>query len=171
MGEAETLFVLHQGRIFRYLCRIVGQADTARDLTQDVFVRVARSAPPVGGDDAQRGWLFSIARNIAIDHQRREIRRPVTPGSDAPAPSRTASQDVTAAVNQALAALDELDRDVFLLREVAGLGYTEIAATCGLSPDAARSRIHRARLALRDQLAAPISLRRQQPMRRSGQGE
>jgi len=47
--------------------------------------------------------------------------------------------------------------DVFLMREVAGLGYQEIAAACDLSPDAVRSRIHRTRLQLRQQLATPIA--------------
>jgi RNA polymerase sigma factor (sigma-70 family) len=73
---------------------------------------------------------------------------------------RPASQDVSAAVNQALAALDVLDRDVFLMREVAGLGYREIAAACDLSEDAVRSRIHRTRHELREQLAAPIAMSR-----------
>ena len=61
-----------------------------------------------------------------------------------------ASQDTGAAVNEALAALDDVDRDVFLMREVAGLGYEEIASACGLTPDAVRNRIYRARLQLRD---------------------
>jgi RNA polymerase sigma-70 factor (ECF subfamily) len=60
-------------------------------------------------------------------------------------------------VNEALAALPGLDRDVFLMREVAGLSYEEIADACELTPDAVRSRIHRARLQLREQLAAPIA--------------
>jgi RNA polymerase sigma-70 factor (ECF subfamily) len=170
MADAEALFVLHRGRVFRYLCRAVGHVETARDLTQDVFLRVTRAAPPVGTADDQRGWLFSIARNIAIDHRRREHIRPAIT-DDAPLPARPASQDVTAAVNEALAALPELDRDVFLLREVAGLGYEEIATACALTPDAVRSRIHRARLDLRARLAAPLSLRRSQPMRRSGYSE
>jgi RNA polymerase sigma-70 factor (ECF subfamily) len=75
---------------------------------------------------------------------------------------------VDLAVKLALAALPELDRDVFLMRELAGLGYEEIGRACGLTPDAVRSRIHRARLQLREQLAAPIATRRTIPMRHSG---
>ena len=165
--HAETLFVAHRGRVFRYLCRAVGQIETARDLTQDVFLRVTRSDPPSGSEDAQRGWLFSIARNIVIDHHRREGRRPIEASPDS-VPARPASQDVATAVNQALTALPDLDRDVFLLREIAGLSYDEIAVACALSSDGVRSRIHRARLLLREQLAAPISQRRQHPIRRPG---
>jgi RNA polymerase sigma-70 factor (ECF subfamily) len=82
--------------------------------------------------------------------------------------TRQASQEIGAAVNQALAALPDLDRDVFLMREVAGLGYDEIAGACELTPDAVRSRIHRTRLLLRDQLAAPIATSRTPGLRRSG---
>jgi len=69
------------------------------------------------------------------------------------------------ALKQALAGLPVLDRDVFLLREVGGLSRNEIATACELTPDAVRSRIHRARLALRDALAAPIAELRQQRIR------
>ena len=64
------------------------------------------------------------------------------------------------ALHQALAALADVDRDVFLLRESAGLSYDEIAAACELTADAVRSRIHRTRLQLKDQLAAPIATSR-----------
>ena len=83
-------------------------------------------------------------------------------------PTRSASQDVNLAVNEALASLPALDRDVFLMREVAGLGYEEIAAACELTADAVRSRIHRTRLQLRDLLAAPIATSRTMAMSRTG---
>jgi RNA polymerase sigma-70 factor (ECF subfamily) len=82
--------------------------------------------------------------------------------------ARRPTQDVDLAVNEALAALADLDRDVFLMREVAGLGYEEIARACGLTPGGVRSRIHRARLQLRENLASPIAARRTIPMRQSG---
>jgi RNA polymerase sigma-70 factor (ECF subfamily) len=167
MADAAALFTLHRHRVFRYLCRAVGQPETARDLTQDVFLRVSGTTLPSGDAGALRAWIFRIARNLAIDHARRERRRPEAP-LDAASPSRPASQDVSAAVNQALATLDELDRHVFLLREVAGLGYDDIATACDLTPDAVRSRIHRARLHLRSQLQAPLAECQTRPMRRNG---
>ncbi|HXT29625.1 MAG TPA: RNA polymerase sigma factor [Vicinamibacterales bacterium] len=156
MDDAERLFAANHHRLFRYFCRAAGSADTARDLTQDVFVRVTRTRPPAGTEMEVRAWLFRIARNLALDHHRQHHRRP-EPATLVADPSRPASQDVNAAVNQALAALPAVDRDVFLLREVAGLGYDEIARACELTPDAVRSRIHRARLQLRERLAAPIA--------------
>lgn len=154
MTDPASLFAAHHHRLLRYLCRAVGDAETARDLTQDVFVRVSRTAIPADGD--LTAWLFRIARNLALDHHRSRRRHP-EPLPLVDDATRAPSQDVNLAVNAALAALPELDRDVFLLREVAGLSYEEIAGACELTPDAVRSRIHRTRLQLRGLLAAPIA--------------
>jgi RNA polymerase sigma-70 factor (ECF subfamily) len=166
-ADAGALFAAHQHRLFKYFCRAVGHAETARDLTQDVFLRVSRTAIPVAADGEVRAWLFQIARNLALDHHRRRLTRPEA-AALVDEGARSPSQDVDLAVNEALAALPDLDRDVFLMREVAGLGYAEIGRACGLTPDAVRSRIHRARLQLRQHLASPIATRRTIPMRHSG---
>src|SRR5688572_18354612 len=159
MADPERLFTANHGRLFRYFCRAVGRAETARDLTQEVFLRVSRT--PIRDDPAGdlSGWLFRIARNLALDHHRTRQRH-AEPLALVDDPIRAASQDTDLAVKEALASLPEIDRDVFLMREVAGLGYEEIATACDLTPDAVRSRIHRTRLQLRAQLAAPIATSR-----------
>ena len=165
-ADAEALFAAHQTGLLRYLRRAVGHAETARDLTQDVFVRIARSGALPPTDDERRVWIFRIARNLAIDHQRRHevrfaSREALDGGHDTSRAereaARPATQDTSAAINEALAAIDALDRDVFLLREAGGLSYAEIAAACDLTVNAVRSRIHRARLELRERLRAPIA--------------
>ena len=124
--DLDALFAEHHRRVFRYLCRAVGHADTARDLTQDVFLRVSRTAIPAASNGQVNAWLFRIARNLALDYHRARLRQPaLSPLVDDA--TRSASQDVSLAVNKALASLQELDRDAFLMREVAGLGYEEIA--------------------------------------------
>lgn len=166
MADLEGLFAAHHPGLYRYFYRAVGQVDTARDLTQDVFVRMSRNVVPDRPEEA-RAWMFRIARNLVLDHYRHRRRHP----ESAPAPdeaSRAASQDVELAVNRALASLAPVDRDVFLMREVSGLGYEEIAAACELTVDAVRSRIHRARLSLRCELAAPIATSRTTATSRSG---
>jgi RNA polymerase sigma-70 factor, ECF subfamily len=165
--DPEVLFAANQPRLFRYFLRAVGQIETARDLTQDVFLRVSRTAVPQAPDGEVRAWLFRIARNLALDHYRKHGRQP-TPASLMHEESRPPSQEVDAAVKEALDALPDLDRDVFLMREMAGLGYDEIGRVCDLTPDAVRSRIHRTRLQLRSRLATPIATRRTIPMRQSG---
>jgi RNA polymerase sigma-70 factor (ECF subfamily) len=167
MTDVEALYTANHDRLFRYFCRAVGHIEDARELTQDVFIRVNRSVIPTGPEGAIRGWLFQIARNLALDHRRSRHRRPHAEALTDHA-FRHASQETSAQVNQALAALSDLDRDVFLMRVVAGLGYDDIAHACGLTPDAVRNRIHRARLQLRLQLSGQIAARRAAPMRRTG---
>ena len=144
--KAQVLFATHRDGVFRYLCRIVGQSD-ATDLTQEVFLRVARTAVPETTADGERAWVFRIARNLALNYRRDNGRRPeIVELTEA---SRPPAQEASAAMKQALDRLAPLDRDVFLLREVAGLSYDEIAVSCEITAAAVRSRLHRARQELR----------------------
>jgi len=154
--DATTLFALYQDRLRRYLGRASGETELARDLTQEVFLRVSRAGVPEAPENQLAGWLFRIARNVALDHHRQRNRRPeeALGTSDS---MKGASQETTTALNQALSTLPALDRDVFLMREMSGLSYDEIADACELSPDAVRNRIHRARLQLREILTASLS--------------
>jgi RNA polymerase sigma-70 factor (ECF subfamily) len=142
----QLLFTAHRDSVFRYLCRTVGYAD-ASDLTQEVFLRVSRAAVPEVSADRQRAWVFSIARNLALNHRRDTGRRP--PTVELTEASRPASQETAAVMREAIDRLAPLDRDVFLLREVSGLSYDEIAVSCEISVEAVRARLHRARQALR----------------------
>src|SRR5262245_3898996 len=118
---------------------------------------MARAGDLPTTDDERRAWVFRIARNLAIDHRRRHEVRLADSATGRAETGRPAAQDTAAAVNEALAALDPLDRDVFLLREAGGLSYAEIATACDLTVGAVRSRIHRARLELRERLRDPIA--------------
>ena len=153
MADVDILFTAHRDGVFRYLSRIVGQGD-ASELTQEVFLRVARGPLPSAEPGARRAWIFSIARNLALNHVRDDRRRGVAVElAERPA---AATQELSAALAEALDRLASIDRDVFLMREASGLSYDEIAAACELTPDAVRSRLHRARLQLRASLERPI---------------
>lgn len=91
--DAAALFAAHERRLFKYFCRAVGETETARDLTQDVFVRVSRTAIPAASDGEVRAWLFKIARNLAIDHHRELLRRP-KPSESMEEAARSPTQDV-----------------------------------------------------------------------------
>ena len=161
MVDSQAVFAAHQDRLLRYLWRAVGERETARDLTQDVFVRISSSAtlPPTA--EQQRAWVFRIARNLVIDHHRRQQHRQTESlAVDSMSDTGVAAADTAAIVHQALSRLDDDARDVFLMREVSGLSYVEIAEACQLTPDAVRSRLHRTRLDLRAQLSAPIAATR-----------
>ena len=167
MTDAATLFALYQDRLRRYLGRACGETELARDLTQEVFLRVSRVAIPVASENQLAGWLFRIARNVVVDHHRQRSRRPEE-ALETCDRARGASQETSTALNQALSTLPELDRDVFLMREMSGLSYDEIANACELTPDAVRNRIHRARLQLREVLATSLSPLRTRQIQRIG---
>jgi RNA polymerase sigma-70 factor, ECF subfamily len=152
--DADVLFTAHRDGVFRYLCRIVGYGQ-AGELTQEVFLRVARGPVPAADDAGRRAWVFSIARTLALNHVR-DGRRRGTPVelSETPAP---ATQELAAALRQALDTLPPIDRDVFLMREAGGLSYDEIALACALTVDAVRSRLHRARVQLRAALGPALT--------------
>jgi RNA polymerase sigma-70 factor (ECF subfamily) len=163
--DVSALFAAHHRRLLNYFRRAVNDTEAARDLAQEVFVRLTRTTILVPSNGNVAPWLFRVARNLALDYHRNRRRRPEL--VELPdAAGRSPSQDVELAVSRALATLTDLDRDVFVMREVAGLSYEEIADACELTPDAVRSRIHRTRLSLRDQLTAPIATSRTTPARR-----
>jgi RNA polymerase sigma-70 factor, ECF subfamily len=158
VADADVLFTAHRDGIFRYLCRIVGNED-ARELTQEVFLRVTRSGAPETDEGGRRAWLFRIARNLALNHVRDDRRRGETVEILAE-PALLPTQPLAMALREALDRLSPVDRDVFLMREVAGLSYDEISFACQLTPDAVRSRLHRARQQLRAALSTLDEYRR-----------
>lgn len=163
MTDAHRLFTEYREGVFRYLCRIVGRTDTAGDLTQEVFLRVTRTRIPEATEPGRRAWVFKIARNLALNHLRDAVRHPVS--VEPVERSQPATQELSIAIGQALAAMPAADRDVFLMRESAGLRYEEIAAACELTTDAVRSRLHRARERLRDVLGASLDVHRDRGVR------
>lgn len=167
--DAERLFVTCQPQVLRYLTRMVGNADTARDIAQETFLRATRSAVP-GGETAGRAWVFRIARNLALNHLRDSSRHAVL-APDAPRVDIGAGQETALIVREALAQLSELDRDVFMLREAAGLNYDEIASACAITVDAVRARLQRARQALRVLLAGTLTSERAAGIRFSGRND
>jgi RNA polymerase sigma-70 factor, ECF subfamily len=149
--DADVLFTTHRQGIFRYLCRIVGNED-ARELTQEVFLRVTRTTVPETDEGGRRAWLFRIARNLALNHVRDDRRRGETVERAAD-PALPPTQTLALALREALDCLSPVDRDVFLMREVGGLSYDEISFACQLTAGAVRSRLHRVRQQLREALA------------------
>jgi RNA polymerase sigma-70 factor (ECF subfamily) len=147
--------IAEYGRALRgYFRRATGGGDVADDLVQEVFVRVAAATYEPRG--RERAWLFTIAHNVLVQHLRRQPRQTVVL-HEGHEPAGAAHQDLRAALDQALQQLPDLDRHVFLLSELGGLTYAEIAASCNLSHASVRSRIFRARLALRERLLPPTS--------------
>jgi len=146
------VFARHHQDVYRYLVRMTGRRDVADDLAQDVFLRVVRALANGGPVGHERGWIFSIARNLLADRHR-DRQRQVPVADEAAEPAREGTQALAFGLTQSLARLADGDREVFLLKEVGGLSYQEIADMCGCSVDAVRARLRRTRVALRSMLS------------------
>ena len=163
MSEVERFYADYRLGVFRYLRRVVGATEAARDLTQEVFLRVSRAGVPDTTEIGRRAWVFQIARNLALNYLRDGKRRPATVALVHPVVPAT--QELAAALHDAIGRLPELDRDVFILRETAGLSYQEIAVACELPVEAVRSRLHRVRQTLREALGSSLKLTAQRGIR------
>ena len=164
---ATELFERYHVIAFRYFLRATGSHDAADDLTQDLFLRVVRNlgACPPG---RELGWVFRIARNLMIDDRRTHMVRQHVPLADARGLGVNATQLVAFGVSEALTFLAAGERDAFLLREMVGLSYAEIAATCDTKPETVRSRLYQARCRLKSLLGARLSTDRNKQRNQDG---
>jgi RNA polymerase sigma-70 factor, ECF subfamily len=152
-ADAAAIFDRRHLAVFRFLRRMTGNATVAEDLTQEVFLRVVRGAETYEERERELSWVFRIARHVLVDRHRSEARSPAAVAIEDVSPFAVPPlQSVGLAIDEALVRLPDAEREAFLLREVAGLGYQEIAKVTVATPDAVRMRIYRARLALRTAL-------------------
>jgi RNA polymerase sigma-70 factor (ECF subfamily) len=129
---------------------------------------MARAVPQFRGDASLATWLYTIARRVCIRQRRRSKFAPLpansldAPGADAvhrvadpaPNPERAAeTRELEAALAAAIAGLEDAQREVLVLRDVEGLPAAEVARVLGIGVAAVKSRLHRARVAVRNRLA------------------
>lgn len=148
----------YQTRIYRYLARMVGCREEARDLTQETFLSAYRTLPRWQRRAPFRTWLFRIASNAAIDVlRRRRLHNPVSmddtaePSAGAPGVEQVHhSGERYAFFLRALHRVPDLYRQPLLLRELEGMSYSEIATLLDIAEGTVKSRIARARAQLLD---------------------
>jgi RNA polymerase sigma-70 factor (ECF subfamily) len=153
----------YQRPVFALLSRMVGrERATVEDLAQETFLRTLRALPrfSLQGPARLSTWILTISTRLALDHLRRKAPRPeeaeaaggiprVLPWPDQDAHRRA----MAVALNEAVEALGAPFRAAFLLREVHGLSYDEIARALEIDPGTVKSRLARARAALQEALA------------------
>ena len=133
--------------------------EEARDLAQEVFLSAWRNLERYRGDAAFSTWLFALARNAAVDAARRRAARPPrTRAADQETPDWNESippgeRETVAAIFDAAARLSQPLREAFLLRDLQGLSYEEIATIQKVPTGTVRSRIASARLTISQEIS------------------
>lgn len=170
----ERLFARHRRPLFTYLLHHTGDSATAEDLFQEAFLRLIRGCAGYRPTGTFRSWLFTIAHNVMTDDRRRSaLRSPpeeqrivddepaqlpleVAASGDDPL-LRSSARDLREHIEAALLRLPEPQREVFLLRERAGLDLRSIAHATGANLATVKSRMRYALAGLRRLLSAELS--------------
>jgi len=166
----EPLVVKYQDRIFNLCWRMCGDRQAAEDLTQETFLRAFEGLRQFKGHSSFFTWLYRIAVNLAVSYRRRERAHMKIAGDerwqDLPGqakglrdnaaqqrPDCLAEQhEVRQIVWQALQSLEEDHRTVLILRDMEGLDYAQIAKVLKVPVGTVKSRLFRARMAMRERL-------------------
>ncbi len=159
----EVLVRAYQARIYGVAYHYVGNAEDARDLAQEAFIRLYQNLTLCPDEKGFLPWLIRITRNACIDHLRRKSARP--PGQDIAADEmldlRSTARDpeqLYAAdarkrlIYRALREMTEINREIILLKDIQGLALEEIASMLNVPLGTVKSRSNRARIELAQRL-------------------
>jgi RNA polymerase sigma-70 factor (ECF subfamily) len=175
-GDARALEALlerHEAQVYRFGLKMCRDPEDAKDVLQDTLLAMARGVRDFRGASSISTWLYTIARSYCIKKHRRS--------KFAPEEERSLDTDVAAeathlvdarvgpdealvgkqvehALEEAIAGLEPMYREVLLLRDVEGLTAPEVAEVLGVTPQAVKSRLHRARLAVRERVAPLLGI-------------
>jgi|SRR5688572_22367647 len=145
-------------RLFTFLLRLTRRHHVAEDLLEETWLRLVKHAHRLRPDTRLGPWLFTVARNLHVSYVRsRMIEDSTAAGLMALWPisversspfEATAANELERRIERALASLPPASREVLLLVGVAGLDHPDAADVCGITPEALRQRLHRARVML-----------------------
>lgn len=169
----EALVGRFQGRVLGLAYRMLGEPHDAEDVTQQTFLSLVEHLKDFRGESAVAAWVLRIAANHALKVLRKRRGLPTVPLTDPPGPDEgyagaphpdyiadwrddpadlAERHEVRAAIDRALAGLDDKYRAVFVLRDIEGFSVREAAELLGISEVNVKVRLLRARLALREVL-------------------
>ncbi len=158
----------YQDRLFNTVLHVAGSREEAEDVAQEAFVQAYVKLSSFQGNSAFYTWLYRIAFNVAVSRRRRKKNEvsihavgqnsPREPADDAEPPTeQLLRQERSSQVHTALATLSDEHRTILVLREMEGFEYEQISEILDLPTGTVRSRLHRARLQLRDQLKSVLA--------------
>jgi RNA polymerase sigma-70 factor (ECF subfamily) len=173
-GAFDAIVRAHQDRVFAFCARMLSDREDALDVAQEVFLSAYRNLEGFRGESSLSTWLLRIAANRCLNRIRqrtaraaREVTHGETegkddvpfqpPGKEEDRPDRMAETRETGRILEAaIARLDEDSRMLVLLSDVEGFSYEELAGAVGIPLGTVKSKLHRARMALRKMLAPVV---------------
>lgn len=167
-GQADAfdaLYARHRAPLFRYIKRLCRHHETARELYQDIWMRIIEKRGNYRPDAKFSTYLYTVAHNRVVDHFRRQRLRGSTtiapeaiderPGGTPQPDAVLAAMDTAARILTVLDGLPDEQREAFLLKQEGGLSLREIAAATGVGTETAKSRLRYAFVKLRKVLDEP----------------
>ena len=169
----ETLLERHEAQVYRFGMKMCRDPEDAKDVLQDTLLAMARGVRDFRGASSISTWLYTIARSFCIKKRQRskfapeeersldtgapaEAKRLADPGDRAD--DALAGKQVERALERAIGELEPMYREVLLLRDVEGLTAPEVAVVLGVTTQAVKSRLHRARLSVRERVAPLLGI-------------
>lgn len=170
--DFDTIYREHADRLFAFGQKICGHVEDAKDLVQETFLNAYRGLDGFRGDAKVSTWLYAIAARVCIRKRRKRKDAPdrelsldeflptdegelrLQPIADGPNPEQALqNKELKDALDDAIQALPRHYRLVLVLRDMEGLSAKEVGAIMGLNERAVKSRLHRARLFVRQRLS------------------
>lgn len=163
----EALLHKYEQRIYRFGLRMCGNEDDARDVLQETLLSAFKNLATFRGDSRLSTWLYQVARSFCLKQRRLREGEPsefedVAPiahqlaSDSAGGDDRAHAREIGALIQAAVGTLGLPYREALILRDVEGLSAEDVAAVVGIEVGALKSRLHRARFALKQQLAAVL---------------
>ena len=172
-GAFEQLLDRYEDKIFRLAYRFVRNETEAKEVLQDTFLSIWRKLDTFKGDSQFGSWLYRVAANTALMRLRAQRRHPEVSTEELPAgyldsygqlpptgenwarrpDDELQSEELRRHIQSAVDALPEIYRTVFILRDVEGLSTEETGEILSISVPTVKTRLHRARIALRDTIS------------------
>lgn len=160
-GDPAAFDAVHAGfnpRLFTFLLRLCRRRDIAEDLLEETWLRLVKHARRLRPETRLAPWLFTVARHLHVSYVRsRVLEDSAIAGlialwpfsAQRPSPFEAAAAgELQQRLERALASLPSTSREVLLLIAVARLSHSDAAAVCGITPEALRQRLSRARSSL-----------------------
>jgi RNA polymerase sigma-70 factor (ECF subfamily) len=159
LSAFEDLYRQHATRLYNLAYRMVGHADDADDLLQEIFLTAYRKLDTFKGASALGTWLYRLAMNVCLDRLRSKASKQESMTDELDetlghAAARGLSQVNRMDLERAIASLPEGSRAAFLLHDVEGFDHVEVGRILGIAEGTSKSQVHKARLRIRQYLGA-----------------